>query len=226
MDELAKQGQWWLLLLVPIATGLFALFGSWLGSALSRRSEQKQWTRNKKQEAYADFIGHMRLFQQESYPAIFDMVGEPLPVHIDGEAEEERLRAYWQLELVSNDSVAEGARGLLDDLSIYHRTLKNSGGLLKTYLARVGHPLPFDNEEKRAELEDHFKTLSKDRQAEILQEGFEAVRKRTQWLVQLMRDDLGMRTKERFPPCDGAELRKLAAEHDMYRNALLIEDQE
>lgn len=226
MDELVKQGQWWWLL-IPLGTGVFALFGSWLGASLARWSEQKQWTRNKKQEAYADFIGHMRITQQEPYPAIFDMVGEPLPVHIeDAESAEERLRAYWQLELISDEAVAGAARELMEDLDIYHRMLKNSHGLLRTYFARVANPMPFDTEEKRAELDEHFKKLSQDRQAQLLQEGFEAVRQRTQWLVQLMRDDLGMSTKIRFAPCDGAELRMLAEEHDTYRNALLFEDQE
>lgn len=226
MDEWIKQGHWWWLLVVPIATGVFALLGSWLGSRLARRSEQTQWTRNKKQEAYADFIGHMRITQQESLPAVLEMVGEIPTVDVALEAEEERLRAYWQLELVSNDAVAEVALELLNDLSIYRRMLSNSRGLLRTYLARVSNPMPFDSAEKHAELEQNFKELvNEERQSEILQSGFEAVRKRTQWLVQLMRDDLGMTTKERFPLCDGAELKKLAAEHDKYRNALLVKDQ-
>ncbi|MGX9901488.1 hypothetical protein ACW0JT_19215 [Arthrobacter sp. SA17] len=224
-EELLKLIQTWSPLGIAVLTGSLALLGSWFGAKLANRSGQKQWSRNKKQEAYAEFIGHMRITKQESLPAVFEMVRDTPTADLDLEAEAERLRAYWQLELVSNNAVAEVARELLNDLSIYRRMLNNSLGLLKTYMARVANTMPFDSEGKRTELAQNLHELvHEERQSVILQLGFEAVRKRTQWLVQLMRDDLQMTTKEPFPLCDGAELKRLAAEHDNYRNALLIED--
>ncbi|MFE4078201.1 hypothetical protein [Paenarthrobacter sp. YIM B13468] len=56
MDELIKQGQWWWPFFVPIATGILAMLGSWLGSRWGKTTEHKQWLRNKKMEAYSDFL--------------------------------------------------------------------------------------------------------------------------------------------------------------------------
>lgn len=56
MDEFIKQGHWWWLLVVPVATGVFALGGSWLGAWLGRATEHKQWIRDNKQKAYTRFL--------------------------------------------------------------------------------------------------------------------------------------------------------------------------
>jgi hypothetical protein len=47
----------WLLIVVPVLTGGFALAGSWYGSLLGRNNEHKQWLRNQKQSAYSEFLG-------------------------------------------------------------------------------------------------------------------------------------------------------------------------
>ncbi|MGO4650220.1 hypothetical protein AB4068_00845 [Arthrobacter sp. 2RAF22] len=60
MDELIKQGQWWWLLVVPVATGGFALFGSWWGSRLGKTTEHEQWLRNEKVETYSQYVESLR----------------------------------------------------------------------------------------------------------------------------------------------------------------------
>ncbi|MEW1821747.1 hypothetical protein AB0323_13325 [Arthrobacter sp. NPDC080031] len=60
MDELIKQGQWWWLLVVPIATGSLALLGSWLGSRLGKTTEHEQWLRNEKIETYSEYLETIR----------------------------------------------------------------------------------------------------------------------------------------------------------------------
>lgn len=52
MDELIAQGQWWWLLPVPVLTFLFAVAGSWIGSALGKRTEHQQWLRNERRSEY------------------------------------------------------------------------------------------------------------------------------------------------------------------------------
>lgn len=61
MDELIKQGQWWWLLIVPVATGGLALFGSWWGSRLGKSTEHEQWLRNEKVETYSQYLETIRL---------------------------------------------------------------------------------------------------------------------------------------------------------------------
>lgn len=56
MDEWIRQGHWWWLLVVPLATGVFALFGSWLGSMLGKTTEHDQWLRNQRMQNYMDFM--------------------------------------------------------------------------------------------------------------------------------------------------------------------------
>lgn len=64
MDEWIKQGHWWWLLVVPIATGIFALLGSWLGSKLGKSTEHKQWLRDQQRNAYADLIDSTKAASQ------------------------------------------------------------------------------------------------------------------------------------------------------------------
>lgn len=56
MDKLFEEGQWWWPLLVPIATGLLALFGSWLGTRWGKITEHGQWLRNERVKVYTDFL--------------------------------------------------------------------------------------------------------------------------------------------------------------------------
>ncbi|UKA61377.1 hypothetical protein [Arthrobacter sp. FW306-04-A] len=60
MDELINQGQWWWLLVVPVATGVLALFGSWWGSRLGKTTEHTQWLRNEKIETYSQYVETIR----------------------------------------------------------------------------------------------------------------------------------------------------------------------
>lgn len=63
MDELIRQGQWWWPFLVPVATGVLALAGSWAGSKWGKTAEHKQWRRNQRQEAYLGLFGAMGEYQ-------------------------------------------------------------------------------------------------------------------------------------------------------------------
>ncbi|UVJ37991.1 hypothetical protein [Arthrobacter sp. CJ23] len=56
MDELIKQGQWWWPFLVPVATGILAVAGSWFGTKLGKTTEHDQWLRNQKIEAYTNVL--------------------------------------------------------------------------------------------------------------------------------------------------------------------------
>lgn len=82
MDELIKQGQWWWLL-VPLATGLFALGGSWLGAHLGRRTEHSQWLRNEKRKAYHEFLksGHFFARYLSDVPEQRQMLKEDMNFH-------------------------------------------------------------------------------------------------------------------------------------------------
>ncbi|MFS0717123.1 hypothetical protein ABC337_13840 [Arthrobacter sp. 1P04PC] len=82
MDELIKQGQWWWLLL-PVATGAFALGGSWLGAHLGRRTEHSQWLRNEKRKAYHEFLksGHSLAQFLSEAPERWQMLKEDMDVH-------------------------------------------------------------------------------------------------------------------------------------------------
>jgi hypothetical protein len=46
----------WLKLSVPVLTGIFALFGSWVGSKLGKATEHHQWLRNQKVEVYSSLL--------------------------------------------------------------------------------------------------------------------------------------------------------------------------
>lgn len=63
MDELIKQGQWWWPFLVPAATGLLALLGSWVGTKLGKATEHAQWLRNEKMTAYRTYMNAAHAFE-------------------------------------------------------------------------------------------------------------------------------------------------------------------
>lgn len=56
MDEWIKQGQWWWLFAVPIATGLLAVFGSFLGTRFGKSAEHQQWVRDQKMKFYTEYL--------------------------------------------------------------------------------------------------------------------------------------------------------------------------
>lgn len=56
MDELIEQGQWWWVFAVPIATGMLAVLGSFLGTRFGKSAEHKQWVRNQKMKSYTEYL--------------------------------------------------------------------------------------------------------------------------------------------------------------------------
>jgi hypothetical protein len=60
MDELTKQGQWWWPFLVPAATAILALFGSWFGTRWGKTTEHQQWLRNERVKVYTDFLAEIK----------------------------------------------------------------------------------------------------------------------------------------------------------------------
>lgn len=60
MDKLFQEGQWWWPFLVPIATGLLALGGSWFGTRWGKTTEHGQWLRNERVKVYTDFLTEIK----------------------------------------------------------------------------------------------------------------------------------------------------------------------
>ena len=45
---------------VPVASAIFALFGSWLGTRWGRANEHKQWLRNERVKVYSEFLTELK----------------------------------------------------------------------------------------------------------------------------------------------------------------------
>ena len=61
MDELIK------VFGVPVLAGALALFGSWWGSRLGKKTEHKQWLRNARETAYVEFIDQAKTMLTEAH---------------------------------------------------------------------------------------------------------------------------------------------------------------
>ncbi|MDR6438768.1 hypothetical protein J2790_003935 [Paenarthrobacter nicotinovorans] len=119
MDELIKQGQWWWLL-IPLGTGLFALGGSWLGAFLGRSHEHKQWLRDSKQAAYAEFLS-----------AIVEATSTLNPAIEAREAQRRATVALSQIRLIGAQSVTAAAVSLSAPVNDMHRLNSNRRGMIE-----------------------------------------------------------------------------------------------
>ncbi|MBP2215962.1 hypothetical protein [Arthrobacter sp. CAN_C5] len=91
----------WLLVLVPIVTGIFAVLGSWFGSRFGRTTEHKQWVRSEKRNAYGDFLGAVLQAQRESEPGISGSRRPPYEMML-GLSEKQGL-----VQVVGTDEIVE-----------------------------------------------------------------------------------------------------------------------
>lgn len=98
MDEFVKQGHWWWLLIVPVATFVFALLGSLWGSNLGKITKHKQWFRNQKQAAYQKFVAIAQANSHNVYASLSDEKSSDGPEHENcsgGEARSHDLTIRW-----------------------------------------------------------------------------------------------------------------------------------
>lgn len=117
MDGLIKEGQWWWAFLVPLATGLLALLGSWLGTKWGKTTEHQQWLRNQKIEVYTNLLRqiHASTLSLEAYKQ-GTQVGEPPNLQDITDTTNARLAivapykirhlALWQLDAMLKASAA------------------------------------------------------------------------------------------------------------------------
>jgi hypothetical protein len=61
-------------LLIPVTTGLLAIFGSWLGVGLSKFVEHDQWLRNEKYAVYKDVYRDLDSASRKIFDAYLDRV--------------------------------------------------------------------------------------------------------------------------------------------------------
>lgn len=194
MDE-----QW--LSLIPLGTGVFALVGalggSWLGATLSRLAEGKQWKRNRKQEAYAEFLSQMKFSAHEVMVLLSEDKFPDLLL-----ADSERLKAYMQVELVGSPAVRVEAESLINELK-YFRILCNETNDFRSRAAeRLANPREGDTEIYRAQLAERIQEEAKLPLQKLAALLTEAVWNRTHAVVQVMRKDLGLPP---HAPVDGPE---------------------
>jgi hypothetical protein len=120
MEELIKQGQSWWPVAVPILTGAFALFGSWLGSRLGKVTEHVQWLRNSKQAAYAEFLS-----------AIVEASSTLDPAPEAREAQRRSAIALSQVRLIGAQGVTSAAVSFGTHVNEMHRLSRDRREMIR-----------------------------------------------------------------------------------------------
>lgn len=137
MDELIKQGQWWWPFLVPIATGLLALLGSWVGTKLGKATEHAQWLRNERVRVYVDFLAEVK-------EEIWKLQTSPSPQSVPFSFPVDRLA---RIDIVGSNTVREAA--------VEYARHKNSYELARSALAAEGGILEIPGP-NRARITDEY----------------------------------------------------------------------
>ncbi|MEW1821752.1 hypothetical protein AB0323_13350 [Arthrobacter sp. NPDC080031] len=187
MDEFIKQGQWWWLLIVPLATFVFALFGSWWGTNLGKITEHEQWLRNQKQTAYQKFVSLAQVNAQNFYSAL-----EKSKFSDKLEQENLRMQAYWELHVVANKDVAEEAYRYIHEFKAYITLVQESNVVREVVRQRLDQPEPDDSPEFITGLGQYLKDKDLKAPHDIAVKGYELLMMQVHRLVDVMRHDLGL----------------------------------
>lgn len=188
MDKLVEAGQWWLLL-IPLGTGVCALLGSWLGASLARHSERKQWTRNRKQEAYALFIGRAGFTAND---ALLMLDPDKFLELLAREAE--RLQAYWQLEIVASNAVSREAKRLVNAMKRFRQVVVEMNNGEAQGAERLVNPLSTDSEAVLALLKSLVAQYQGQKHNDMVGALTDGIHSVTFELIRTMRKDLGLPT--------------------------------
>lgn len=184
--DFINAGQWWWLL-IPLGTGIWAFGGSWLGATLARLAEHRQWKRNKKQEAYAEFVAKVKLTAHD-----VEVLLSPDRMDELSADDVKRMEAYMQLELVASNAVSIEANGLINDIKRFRVVVLESEGFEKRAKERLENPKAGDSDLYKDQLANAVREKSKLSHMDLALACVDQVHARMRSVVNEMREDLGM----------------------------------
>lgn len=187
MDEFIKQGHWWWLLIVPVATFVFALAGSWWGANLGKITEHKQWLRNQKQAAYQRFV---RATQTNALTVHASLSGANSVEAF--EQENQRMEAYWELNVIASEEVAEEAYRFIHEYKAYISLVKETNVVRQVIARRLASPEEEDSQEFLRGLEKYLDDKNLRSPTAIAVKGYQMLMLRSHLVVDAMRRDLGL----------------------------------
>lgn len=187
MDEFLKQGHWWWLLIVPASTFVLALLGSLWGTNLGKITEHKQWLRNQKQAAYQKFVAIAQANSHNVYAYLSeDQFSDRL------EHENQRMEAYWELNVVASEEVADQAYRYIHEYKAYITLVKESNVVRSVVLKRIAKPREDDSTEFIEGLQTYLKEKGLDESSGFAVKGYQKLMLRVHLVVDAMRRDLGL----------------------------------
>jgi hypothetical protein len=185
MDEFIKQGQWWWLLIVPIATFVFALGGSWWGTNLGKITEHEQWLRNQKQAAYQKFVAIAQANSQNVYSSISP---EQFDKRMDNE--NQRMQAYWELNVVASEEVADEAYKYIHEYKAYISLIQETNVVREVVMQRIAAPKEDDTAEFIDGLRQYLKDQNLEDSTAVAVRGYQKLMLRVHLVIDAMRRDL------------------------------------